>query len=162
MSSIIGFDVSLTKTGWATLDFESGELVWCGTIEPSSTDNIYERLKFLAISTSEVLSENFPDTKFDAALEGVFSARSREITRKLAWAWIVVAMAIWDFAQVEPASVAATSAKKLATGRGDATKEEVQLAAVERWGEDVNDSDIADACWVAEYNRLEMLEFLNG
>lgn len=161
MSDIIGFDVSIAKTGWAVLDFESGELVWCGTIESTPADNLYERLKFLACSTQEVLEENLTSNKFDAALEGGFSARSGEITRKLAMAWITVAMTIYDFAHIEPAIVAPTSAKKLATGKGNCKKPEVQAAAVAKWGEDVDDSDIADACWIAEFNRLAMLEHLD-
>lgn len=159
MSYILGFDVSLTRTGWAALDYETGDLVDCGVIRPPAEESLYERLKFLACTTEDVVA-SFGAENINAALEGGFSARSGKITRVLAMAWIMVALTIYDLTGYEPLDYPPTKVKQRATGKGNAKKEEVTTAAQERWGIE-DDSDIADACWVAELCREQFKEILD-
>lgn len=159
MSYILGFDVSLSKTGWAVLDYESGELVDSGTIETSADDSLYERLKFLACSVEDLINSLDTDN-FDAALEGGFSARSGTVTRLLAMAWIMVALTIYDMTGIEAEEFPPTMVKKFATGKGNANKDDMLCAAQERWPE-IDDYDIADACWVADQARVKMRGFLD-
>lgn len=159
MSYVLGFDTSLTCTGWAVLEYEDGALVDSGTIEPPLGGSLYERLKFLACSTEDVLV-SLGTMDFNVALEGGFSARSGSITRVLAMAWIMVALTAYDFTGYEPLEYPPTNVKKLATGKGNASKEEVLEAAFERWGVE-DSSDIADACWVAESLRLTLKGLMN-
>ena len=158
MSFVLGFDVSIIKTGWALLNFEDGTLADSGCIVTDPGSNLYERLKTIALATEEVI-ESIDSDNLDVALEGGFSARSGEVTRKLAMAWIMVALTVYEITGIEPAIIPPTVAKKKATGKGNSKKELVTEAALERWG--VSDSDIADACWVAECLRCDMKEFLN-
>lgn len=159
MSYILGFDVSLTRTGWAALDYESGDLVECGVIKPPAEDSLYERLKFLACASEDVVASFGPEN-INAALEGGFSARSGKITRLLAMAWIMVALTIYDLTGYEPLDYPPTKVKQIATGKGNAGKEEVIAAAQARWDIE-EDSDIADACWVAELCRVQLKEIVD-
>jgi Holliday junction resolvasome RuvABC endonuclease subunit len=74
----------------------------------------------------------------------------------------VVLLAVWCHENIEAHEVAPSEVKCLATGRGNADKAAVTAAAVSRWGPTVDDSDIADACWVAEHCRLAMHRLYGG
>lgn len=48
--------------------------------------------------------------------------------------------------------------KKVATGKGNAPKEQVFAAAVRRWGPQITTHDQADACWIGEVALREQHE----
>lgn len=150
----VGFDVSITRTGWAAITYETGEWVRGGTIRTDSRLNLLPRLTEIRRQTWDVL-EQF-DHGVDVAIESGIAHRSGEVTRKLAMAWAAVAMATSDRLGIEPHEVNISTAKKLATGNGHASKDAVVTAAVDRWGGDACDVDIADAAWIAESCRLHM------
>ncbi len=150
-----GLDLSLTSTGWAVLD-DDGALVSAGRVRPGEAWPIGQRYDFLAESIwkamqqVDVVARERPfangrgggDT--DAALFGVHAVVQREL-------WL-------RQERDEIPQVAPSTLLKLATGSGKArkgSKAEVIDAAIERWGSDVDQTDIADACWVAEWLRLE-------
>jgi Holliday junction resolvasome RuvABC endonuclease subunit len=143
----VGFDVSLRRTGWAALTYDAGDLAARGVIISDPGSPLPARLAQIRSQTIDVLTRF--DGSADVAIEGGFQAPNGDVTRKLAMAWGVVLLAVWCHENIEAHVVAPTEVKRLATGKGNANKDEVTAAAVERWGPTVDDSDIADACWPA-------------
>lgn len=150
----VGFDVSIRRTGWAALTYDTGDLTARGIIATDPGLGLLPRLASIRSQTLDVLDRLGDST--DVAMEGGFVARSGDVTRKLAMAWCVVGLAAWGRLDIEPHVVSPKEVKALATGKGNAPKELVTAAAVERWGPTVDDPDIADACWIAEHGRLAM------
>jgi Holliday junction resolvasome RuvABC endonuclease subunit len=150
-ATVVGFDVSLARTGWAVLDWDTGCLIRCGVIETPADRPLVDRLEQIDISTRGVLLglRNVADV----GVESGFAHGSGETTRKLAAAWGVVSLACWAVAAIDPCQVPPAKAKHLATGNGAAKKPAVMAAACQRWGSPAADADIADACWVAEFVR---------
>lgn len=150
----VGFDVSIRRTGWAALTYDTGDLSARGVINTDPGDCLQARLATIRSCVRSIIDDL--DGGVDVAVEGGFVARSGEVTRKLAMAWAIVTVTAWDRLAIEAHVAAPTEVKALATGKGNAPKELVTAAAVERWGPTVDDPDIADACWVAEHCRLAM------
>lgn len=149
----VGFDVSLRCTGWAALDYDTGHLEDCGAITTDPGEPLVQSLEKIALGTAAIL------TSFEAADVGIeegISHRNGEVTRKLAMAWAAVATTVWRRLSIEAHSVKPAEVKKAATGNGSATKDEVVMAAVNRWDLRLRHSDMADAAWVAELTRAEM------
>ena len=154
---VIGFDVSLTRTGWAALDYEHGDLVGAHAIPTDATMPLPARLDIIDQAVRAAISTFDRRGGVDVAIESGFMGGSGSTTRKLAMAWGVAVLAMWQrLGEVQPHEVTPAEVKKLATGNGNAKKPAVMEAAVARWGEQANDPDIADACWVAEHCRLFM------
>jgi Holliday junction resolvasome RuvABC endonuclease subunit len=156
-ATVVGFDVSLSRTGWAVLDWDSGILLRCGVIETSPADPFVSRLWRLRAGVEYVVDARQVYGRIaDVGIEAGIHRGSGAVTRKLAAAWGVVMMKMHDETGIEADVEHPTPAevKQLATGRGNATKAEVMAAACERWGSPAADADIADACWVAEWVRL--------
>lgn len=152
----LGFDVSLSRTGYAALTYETGDLAGVGFCATDATEPLPVRLARIRDFTRARIDEFDALGGVDVAIEGGVSHRNGRTTRLLAMAWGVVAVAMWDRLGVQPHKVNIAEVKALATGKGNAKKEAVIEAAVTRWGDDVADPDIADACWVAEHGRLMM------
>lgn len=150
---VLGFDVSLACTGWAALRYEDGDLAGHGVIATDAETPFVERLALVSNGVKDVLRWH-PGA--DVAMEDGVSYRSGEVTRKLACAWGVAALAVWTRQGVEPRQVNIGTLKKLATGSGAAKKEAVMAAAAGRWGVLLG-ADEADAAWCAEVLRLELL-----
>ena len=153
--NLIGLDVALTRTGWAVLDYNWGHLRDCGLIETDPGWNLIERLNHIGEETGWLMRQWEGS---DVAIEEGISHRNGAVTRKLAMAWAAVALAVNRTQGVEPATVNLATAKKLATGKGNATKAEMITAAVNRWGTPEGDSDVADAAWVAEVLRQDLIK----
>ncbi len=151
-ATVLGFDTSLARTGWAILDWDTGTLVDCGTIVTASTIPFAARIAFIGDSVHD-LCVKWQDSLCDVGIESGIHRGSGEVTRKLAAAWGVTLWSAWATLRINPQQVTPTALKRLATGKGHATKAEVTAAAVDRWGPAAADADIADACWVAEAVR---------
>lgn len=154
--TVLGFDVSLRRTGWAALGYERGELLDCGTLTPSPDLPLVERLSALQIAVRDVIDDCQDRGGVDVAIEEGIAYRSGKTTRLLAMAWSAVAVAVWGRLGIEPYAVNTSEVKKAATGEGNASKNRVTNAAVGKWDLRADDPDIADACWVAEVCRLHM------
>ena len=150
----LGFDVSIARTGWAAITYESGDWVRGGIITTDARLNLLPRLAEIRRQTWDIL-ELF-DHGVDVAIEQGIAYRSGEVTRKLAMAWATVALSCSDRMGIEPHEVNVSTVKSLAAGNGHAQKSEVVAAAVARWGDDTADPDIADAAWLAEHARQHM------
>ena len=151
---VVGFDVSIARTGWAAITYETGDWVRGGIITTDARLNLLPRLAEIRRQTWDIL-ELF-DHGVDVAIEQGISYRSGEVTRKLAMAWATVALSCSDRMGIEPHEVNVSTVKSLAAGNGHAQKSEVVAAAVARWGDETHDPDIADAAWIAEACRLHM------
>lgn len=148
---ILGLDVSLRSTGWAAITYETGDLVDCGLVTSTPGSDYVETLGHIYAEVRDLARRHL---HADIAMEDGISYLSGTVTRQLAGAWSAAALAATHALGAPVAAVNVATVKKTATGRGNATKALVTAAAVERWGDGVNQSDIADACWVAEAHRL--------
>ena len=150
--SIIGFDPSMNSTGWAQLDYETGQLLDCGIIRPTGAINTIEKLDIIDREVRALCRRE----GVDIAIEEGIQYRSGTVTRMLAQVWGVVALAAWQATSVHIGEINISTVKLLATGNGRATKDQVTDAAVARWGNRAGQNDIADACWVAEAHRQSL------
>lgn len=150
----IGFDVSIARTGWAAITYDHGTWITGGLIRTDPRLNLIPRLVEIRRQTWDVL-EQF-DGGVDVGIEEGVAHRNGDTTRKLAMAWGVVALSCNDRLGIEPHEVNISTVKTCATGRGNADKGAMVAAAVDRWGDEADDEDIADAAWIAEATRLWM------
>ena len=153
--NVIGLDVSLTSTGWACLDYDSGDLVDCGTIATNPADNLTHRIATIYAAVRDIIGRH---EGCDVAIEEGVAHRSGTTTRVLAMAWAAAALAVVHASTIEPAEINIGTVKRTATGMGNADKKLVTAAAVARWGQKCHQLDIADAAWVAECGRLRLIE----
>lgn len=146
-----GLDLSLTSTGWAVID-GAGEMVRCGRIRTASAAPRGQR--FSQVATAVAAAMDGVDL---VARERIFSRGPGGDDKRMALFGVhaVVEMLLWGAGRDAIPEVSPATLKKLATGNGRSEKDAVQAAAVARWGEFADQSDIADACWVAEWARLE-------
>lgn len=148
-----GLDLSLTSTGWAVLD-QDGGLVRSGRIQADVLWPLPARYNLVRKQVVAAMNG-----VHYVARERPFTSRNPSVDRVLFGLGEIVLLAL-HIAQGrdEIPEVAPVTVKKLATGDGrggKGAKARVQAAAVARWGPTVDQSDIADACWIAEWCRLE-------
>ena len=149
--NVLGLDVSLISTGWAVITLDDDELVDCGRICPPEYAQIRDRLAHIRGQVRRLCDEFTP---VETAVEEGIAYRGGRTTRHLAAAWGAALCGLRD----EPQIVNISTAKRLATGNGSASKAQMTAAAVERWGPAVDQSDKADAAWVAEVARRIFLD----
>lgn len=133
---VLGLDLSLTRTGWA-LDGRHG-VIPCGSrTGPERIDWILRQVLDLAGEAEIVAMEGYS-----------FGSRGRAVFQ-IAELGGLIRWAFWRrnirWAEIPPAVV-----KKLATGKGNAGKEEVLAAAIRRLGYSGHDNNEADALWLEQ------------
>lgn len=137
---ILALDLSLTATGVAD---ETG----VRTIRPTTTG--MERLAYIrdralaACGTVEFPTDAPADL---VVVEGYAYGRPQQATH-LGELGGVVRLALWE-AGIPCVEVAPASLKRYATGRGNAGKAEVMMAAGKRLGYDGHDDNESDALWL--------------
>lgn len=156
--NVLGFDPSLARTGWAAVDYDTGQLVDCGVIATNPGDHVLERLEHLEVGVLHVVRRF---DRADVGIEEGVSHRSGLVTRRLAMAWATVALTCWRRLAVHPHEVSIGTVKRAATGHGNADKATVTAAAVTKWGTRCDDPDIADAAWIAHITRAHLLDTFN-
>ena len=143
MTRVLGLDLSLTATGFAYND----EVV--GVIRSKAKGE-----RRLAEIREAVL--DFAHEADVVVLEGYAFARPNQ-AHQLGELGGVVRVALYDrripFAEVPPAVL-----KKFATGKGNATKDQVLAAAIRRFGFEGDDNNAADA-WLLRWMGLSVYEF---
>jgi crossover junction endodeoxyribonuclease RuvC len=131
VTAVLGLDLSLSSTGYALNE----EVV--GVFKPRSRgmrrlDEIHECVLDVAHAADVVVLEHFGHLQgpavFVVELHGV------------------VKLALWQ-RRTPVVSVTAPSLKRFATGRGNATKDQVLAAAIRRFGFEGDSNDAADA-WI--------------
>lgn len=147
MTGFIGIDWSLTACGVAA--YIDGEWDRC-TIKSKPDDGtpraFLERVHTIAAKIIEWADPSDGDVW---AIEGPsLGAKGAAIDRMFAGFWITVDDLIQHHG--EPMVFAPSSVKKLATGKGNAGKDEVLLATAKRIPEaDVQNEHESDAAWIA-------------
>lgn len=151
--AVVGLDVSLNRTGMVRLGYDRGDLLAFATITHRPNTETFDKLTAIYHQVNGFICPGD-----DVAMEGGISHRSGEVTRKLAWAWAAAAMGAIHRLGTHPIEVNGSTVKRTATGNGAAGKPQVTAAAVARWGVVLDDPDLADAAFVAECGRLQLLE----
>lgn len=164
MIHVLGLDLSMLSTGWALLDYETGDLVDCGTITTTPDDSPGQRLAHIRDRVMGILND-YRLACVDVALEEGIVHRNRQVSRELAGLYYVIWLACFDRLGVDPIDVNISTAKRAAAEymraqgfvvQGAGAKDIVLLTATRRWGERANQNDIADACWIAEVARRQI------
>ena len=147
---ILGIDPGLNRTGYAVLvrDGRAGRLIEGGVIRTTREKSLADRLAEIALGVREVIAEHKPGC---VAVEQAF-AHSRNLRSSLLVAHtrgailLVAAECRLPVLHLTPAEV-----KRLLTGSGRASKEQVQAAIRMELGlnEVLEPNDVADASAVA-------------
>lgn len=149
---IVGVDLG-ASLGIAILNELSGELVSSYTRE-SKTD-LSARTRNVRRSLFWVVDKYQVN---GVSIEEPFSRRTSALGALLPMLGAAVVMCddVWG---VPWSKIKATSLKKFATGKGNADKDAMRVAAEKRWGplgEDVDDNQV-DAMWAAEWYRVNVM-----
>ncbi|MFZ4673809.1 MAG: crossover junction endodeoxyribonuclease RuvC [Chlamydiia bacterium] len=121
---ILGFDPGTEKTGWALLAQVQGKihLIEAGCISLSAKVSLQKRLGELFREASKILEKFSPD---QIAIESQFVGLNPKSTMAISMAKGVI-LAAADQKIIEAFEYSPQEAKRGITGKGNATKEEVQ------------------------------------
>lgn len=152
MSAVIGLDLSLTSTGLAIVT-DAG-LVEMGNIK-STGKKADTHVQYMPriVQMGEQINDWLADVvaRYDVEL-AIFEAPSFNSKfgnpHERAGLWWKVYEHLW-LGEVPIQTVAPMTRAKFITGNGRAKKEEVLIAARERWGEEIPNHDVADATGLA-------------
>ncbi len=150
---VIGVDPGTRVCGWGVVEGRAGEVVHVesGALRPSSTLPAAERLRSIYEGLLDVIRRAGPDCM---SIESVFFARNARSALRLGEARGVAVLAAATCG-LEVHEYAPAQVKLLLTGRGRATKAQVQrvlslMLGVERWEtQDVSDAVAIAVCHVA-------------
>jgi len=139
---VAAFDLSLTQTGWATWD---GDVRRCGTIRPKDVamarlDRVRREVLTIADGAELVVIEGY---SYGSGNQAHQLGELGGVVRLSLWATRQTRLYRPPFVEVPPAVL-----KKYATGRGNAGKEEMLVAAVRRLGYEGSNNNEADALWL--------------
>jgi Holliday junction resolvasome RuvABC endonuclease subunit len=145
---ILGLDLSLTATGWATIHNDG--TTHTGTI-PDSKGHIADRLDTWGRHLSRIIRD-----ACDAATDGHISIYVEDLAgnQRGAFELGMIHATFWFELTTEirrqTTMVNATTLKTYATGKGNASKALVLVEAVKRLGYPGHDDNEADALWLAD------------
>jgi Holliday junction resolvasome RuvABC endonuclease subunit len=139
--TIRGLDLSLTSTGVA------GNAGWVETLKPPAKLRGHERMAWLKAAILEhVRSADL--VVVEGPSYGNQGAQRQSGHHERAGLWWLVTHALWT-AGIPTAVAPPASVKKLATGKGNAGKDDMVLAAARRFDWFAGDNNSADALWLA-------------
>ena len=147
---MVGVDLSLTSTAVAALHVETGELFVHRIRSAGKSDDTLNskltRYRDLAEKVSAAVAVSHPVL---VAIEGAQFATSKDTSahRRAGLWWKTVDLITASGAPV--IEVPPSTLKKWATGKGNASKDMVVIAAARRWT-CVTQNDEADAAWLAD------------
>lgn len=145
MERILGLDLSLTGTGWAT------SVATNGTWEPPKTSSRgCERLDWILQRLLDLVQDSQGKRIIDlVVLEGYSFGSSAAGVRAIGELGGLIRWALWKkripYAEVPPKSL-----KLYATGKGNAGKPEMLVAAMKRLGFEGHDDNQVDAVWLRQ------------
>lgn len=148
MSRFIGIDYSTTSTGIAIVDGEHWQVFRLRSSSTAGATLVDYYIRILGLARDIAAAIDFqPGDRI--GIEGIaFAGRGGSVDR-LHYAWHRTVEYVASTA-VEPVIVTTNQVKQLATGRGNAQKDEVLLAAERRIPQArVSGNDEADAAWIA-------------
>lgn len=144
--TFFGVDFSLTGTGVASFDGETWDAATIKTTAPDKTAGAFiDRVDKIAASIVSWCDPRDGDT---LCMEGpALHAKSSQLDRMFGGWWLVY-KALREHG-VEPWVIPPTVVKQLATGTGNAGKDEVLIATVRRLDVEIANNNEADAAWLA-------------
>lgn len=146
LSAVVGLDLSLTETGFAVYTPSRPPLT--GTLRANLKG--VQRLQWLRDQVVALLPGRDAPDLVSVYIEGYSFASRNSQAHALGELGGVVRVGIeeagYSYLDVPPSSL-----KKLATGRGNAGKEEVLAAAIRRLGYERHNNNEADALWLAQF-----------
>ena len=143
--NVLALDLSLTRTGYALSGDHGADLSRGVLIPPKSASRGMGRLAWIRDAVLSLAVGNGADV---VVLEGYAYARANQ-AHQLGELGGVVRLALADhgFAVVD---VPPAVLKRLATGKGNASKDEVLAEAIRRLGYQGSDHNEADALWLRQ------------
>ena len=139
--NVLALDLSLNSTGYAWWD--RGGHQGIGTLDPKGRRGperlIWVREQVMHLADKKMYADL-------VAIEGYAFARTNQ-AHQVGELGGVVRCALWD-AGIEFVEVAPSSVKKYATGKGNANKNAMLVAAGRRLGYEGDSNDEADAAWL--------------
>lgn len=148
MSRFIGIDYSTTSCGVAIVDGDHWQSFTLRSKPKGDTlSAYYERIQDLAHDIVATIDLRLGDV---IAIEGIaFAGRGSSVDR-LHYAWHRTAEFLTRLQKAELVIVTTNQVKQLATGKGNAQKDEVLLATERRLPQaQASNNDEADAAWIA-------------
>jgi crossover junction endodeoxyribonuclease RuvC len=141
---ILGLDPGINITGYAAID--GARLIECGTIRPTKGRPTDDRLRQLRVELEALIQRLRPTV---IGYEEIFVQHLGSV-QVMAETRLVVRQAAWS-AGLETVRLSPSTVKKAATGRGNATKDEVAEAVCRILGlaEAPKPQDVTDAIAVA-------------
>jgi crossover junction endodeoxyribonuclease RuvC len=165
LAFILGIDPGSLRTGWGIinsdqLDQVNGRkaCVGAGVIDLSDKLSLAERLGLLQQSMEQIIRQHQPH---EMSIEKVFLGRNPDSAFKLGHARGVV-MALAGIHKMRVAEYATRHVKKMLTGQGGASKEQVQFLVQHMLGIKIVSLDATDAlalalCHSRERETLQLL-----
>lgn len=141
---ILGLDLSLSSTGFCTVDMPSGETSY-GVIKTALSEDIYGRYAYILSAVTKLLFVNSVVLIEDYSF-GSFQ-NSSSVT-KLAELGGIIKHSLYNKG-TEMYLIPPTKVKKFLCGNGKAKKEDMKLAAYKRFGIEPKTSDEVDAYTLA-------------
>ena len=154
---VLGIDQSFTSTGISV--FDDGKLIHTNLVQSDKTDNNFDRSMAVAYGISDLVIKYSPDI---IALEGIpFMSRSN-VTRDLAGLQYVIVAVLTGYDHMYKVGenlfiIPPTRVKKIATGTGKATKEQMfeALPSVDRnkigkYLKSKGRYDVSDSYWIGK------------
>lgn len=147
---VAGIDLSLSNTGYAVLNSESGYLLTSGLIKTKPTETNLEELARLRTIVEKIMELLHTGDVRLVAIEGIaFMARNSTALAQLAGLNYLLRNALF-LSNIPFVIVAPTSLKKFVTGKGNGPKDNIMLEIFKRWGVSISDNNIADAYGLAK------------
>lgn len=145
----VGIDLSLTSTGVAAYDMNSGTLHAHRVKSSSNGMTLDAKLERYTSVVSGITNAVYAANPCVVAIEGAqFSTSKDRSAHRRAGVWWAVVRELTAHG-IPVVEVAPSVLKKWATGKGNADKDSVLAAAARKWA-GVTGNDEADAAWLAE------------
>jgi Holliday junction resolvasome RuvABC endonuclease subunit len=147
---VAGLDLALGHTGWAHVAYEDGRLLAAGEISPPASWPLSDRLDLIAARVGDVVTESVGNV----FIERPIAHRSGTTTIRLGMVHGVVRRELGGGPPI--VEVGITEVKKWATGKGNATKDDMVAAAADRFGRHLTHNE-ADAALIAAWGREQII-----
>ena len=122
---VFGADPGTRYFGWAVVESDGPNIVafQCGVIRPRANDKLHHRIGYISHELAEILETMAPVDVL--AYETSFVGRFPKAATALGQAQGAMFAALWN-RMISVAKYTPSQVKKAATGRGNASKEQVQ------------------------------------
>lgn len=149
---VIGLDVSLTSTGMAAVNARGEAFTTVVRSTGSTTDTVVQTARRIESLAEDICDQTVGASPALVVIESAFFSTRKDTSahRRAGLWWAILAKLIDRDVTVVPASPA--QVKKYATGKGNASKEQVLVRVATDWGADVLEdgrNDRADALVLA-------------